>query len=191
MNDVTEREVAVDLSPDLRLMRESVVTIVPDGVQRVLPAGERVTPVQALGGSATVRIGSGEMARLSTDDAVELGLIDPPPDPEDDRGDGTFSIDRVWAALATVYDPEIPIDIVELGLVYRCEADERLDGTHVEVDMSVTAPFCGMGDVLRQDAAERVAAVPGVTSVNVQLVLDPPWDQSRMSQAARLELGML
>jgi metal-sulfur cluster biosynthetic enzyme len=91
-----------------------------------------------------------------------------------------------------VYDPEIPVSIVDLGLVYRC--DERLDddGTRrIEIDMSMTAPGCGMGDILRADAARAVLAVPGVDDVEVELVWDPPWTIHRMSEAARLELGLL
>ena len=103
-----------------------------------------------------------------------------------------FDIQRVWEAATTVYDPEIPVDIVELGLVYRVEADELPSGGwHVDIDMSVTAPFCGMGDILRQDLHDAVAAIGGVETVDVKLVFDPPWDVSRLSDVARLELGMM
>ena len=103
-----------------------------------------------------------------------------------------FSIDRVWEAATTVYDPEIPVDIVELGLVYRVDAAQMPSGGwRVEVDMSVTAPFCGMGDILRQDLHDAVAALDGVEEVEVKLVFDPPWDASRLSDVARLELGMM
>ena len=99
--------------------------------------------------------------------------------------------DDLVAALKTVFDPEIPVDIVELGLVYRVDADQLPSGGwRVEVDMSVTAPFCGMGDILRLDLRDAVAAVTGVETVDVKLVFDPPWDASRLSDVARLELGM-
>jgi metal-sulfur cluster biosynthetic enzyme len=98
----------------------------------------------------------------------------------------------VWEAATTVYDPEIPVDIVELGLVYRVEAEQSAGGGwRVEIDMSVTAPFCGMGDILRRDLHDAVAALNGVDEVDVKLVFDPPWDASRLSDVARLELGMM
>ena len=98
----------------------------------------------------------------------------------------------MWAAAATVYDPEIPVDIVELGLVYRVEPSDLPSGNkRVDIDMSVTAPFCGMGDIMREDLHNAVAALPGVEEVEVTLVFDPPWDVSRLSDVARLELGMM
>ena len=98
----------------------------------------------------------------------------------------------VYDALSSVYDPGIPVDIVELGLVYRCEETVGLlDTRRIEIDMSMTAPGCGMGDVLRDDAARAVMAVPGVDDVEVNIVWDPPWTIDRMSDAARLQLGML
>ncbi|MEZ5322260.1 MAG: iron-sulfur cluster assembly protein [Microthrixaceae bacterium] len=101
-------------------------------------------------------------------------------------------MDRVLAALGQVYDPEIPVDIVELGLVYRCEEHPTDDGTRrIEIDMSMTAPGCGMGDVLRVDAERAVLAVPGVDEVEVNVVWDPPWTMDRMSESARLQLGLL
>jgi metal-sulfur cluster biosynthetic enzyme len=98
---------------------------------------------------------------------------------------------RVTEALQHVYDPEIPVDIVELGLVYRCE--EHLDEgrRRIEVDLSMTAPGCGMGDILRDEAERAVRAVAGVDDVRVELVWDPPWTTERMSEAARLQLGLL
>jgi metal-sulfur cluster biosynthetic enzyme len=105
---------------------------------------------------------------------------------------GEFEVSHVLDALQSVYDPEIPISIVELGLIYRCEAHECSDGRRrVEIDMTMTAPGCGMGDVLRDDAIRTVLAVPGVDDVEVNLVWDPPWSMHRMSEATRLELGLL
>ena len=94
--------------------------------------------------------------------------------------------------LKTVYDPEIPVNVVDLGLIYACDAQPLGDGGHrVEIKMSMTAPGCGMGDVLKDDAHARVQSVPGVNDVDIELIWDPPWDPSRMSEAARLQLGML
>jgi probable FeS assembly SUF system protein SufT len=167
------------------------VTIIPFGHHATLMAGDQVTLLQALGGTATVTTADGEMARLSAADSIDFGFVTGTAKP-DVTDDTPFSVDRVWEAAATVYDPEIPVDIVELGLVYRVETSERGDGTwHVDIDMSVTAPFCGMGDVLRTDLHDAVAALPGVADVDVKLVFDPPWDASRLSDVARLELGMM
>ena len=185
--------VGVGVRKGFVLPRDCEVTVVPAGHRTTLPKGDRVTLLQALGGTATVKTRDGEMARLTRSDSIEFGFIDAP-DTEAPAvpTDAPFSIDRVWEAATTVYDPEIPVDIVELGLVYRVDA-EQLDsgGWRVEIDMSVTAPFCGMGDILRQDLHDAVAALNGVDEVEVKLVFDPPWDASRLSDVARLELGMM
>lgn len=186
-----DQHVRLGSTVGFRLPRDCEVTIVPAGHRVVLPAGEKITLLQALGGTATVTTADGEMARLNPADSVEFGFVRPSA-ASDDGGDSAFSVDQVWAAAATVYDPEIPVDIVELGLVYRVDASELPGGGwKVDIDMSVTAPFCGMGDIMRQDLHDAVAALPGVEVVTVQLVFDPPWDASRMSDVARLELGMM
>jgi probable FeS assembly SUF system protein SufT len=106
--------------------------------------------------------------------------------------DGPFEEERVWEQLKTVFDPEIPVNVVDLGLIYRCEALPLPDGgQRVEIDMSMTAPGCTMGDVLKEDVRRKVQGVPGVKEVEVQVVWDPPWDASRMSEAARLQLGWM
>lgn len=186
-----DQPVNVSASRRFTLPRDCVVTIIPAGQRTTLKAGDRVTLLQALGGTATVTTGDGEMARLSAADSVDFGFVTAAAEPDvtDHR---PFSVDRVWEAAATVYDPELPVDIVELGLVYRVDASQRADGAwQVDIDMSVTAPFCGMGDILRQDLHDAVAALPGVDDVHVKLVFDPPWDASRLSDVARLELGMM
>jgi probable FeS assembly SUF system protein SufT len=185
--------VGVGVRKGFALPRDCEVTIVPAGHRTLLPEGERVTLLQALGGTATVKTRDGEMARLSRRDSIDFGFVDAP-DTETPTvaADTPFSVDLVWEAATTVYDPEIPVDIVELGLVYRVDAIELDEGGwRVEIDMSVTAPFCGMGDILRQDLHDAVAALPGVGEVEVKLVFDPPWDASRLSDVARLELGMM
>lgn len=194
----TDQDAGVGVGVGVRkgfvLPHDCEVTIVPAGHRVVLAAGDRVTLLQALGGTATVTTRDGEMARLSRTDSIEFGFIDAPDSvrAEVSDDDQPFSIDRVWEAATTVYDPEIPVDIVELGLVYRVDASQLASGGwRVEVDMSVTAPFCGMGDILRQDLHDAVAALHGVEDVEVKLVFDPPWDASRLSDVARLELGMM
>ena len=187
--------VGVGVRKGFVLPRDCEVTIVPAGHRTTLAEGDRVTLLQALGGTATVKTRDGEMARLSRSDSIEFGFIDAPETDTDSdavQTDAPFSVDRVWEAATTVYDPEIPVDIVELGLVYRVDAEQLASGGwRVEVDMSVTAPFCGMGDILRQDLHDAVAALNGVEDVEVKLVFDPPWDASRLSDVARLELGMM
>jgi probable FeS assembly SUF system protein SufT len=174
------------------LRRDCLATTVPAGQPVLLSEGGEVEIVQQLGGSITVRTELGSLLRIDGADADALGLL-PPSDEEgadDDRG--PFDLGRVLEALGHVYDPEIPVSIVELGLVYRCEEKPGPLGTRrIEIDMSMTAPGCGMGDVLRADAARAVSDVPGVDDVEVNLVWDPPWTMHRMSEAARLQLGFL
>ena len=185
-----EANVDIRRSRAFRMPRDAKATVIPAGTPTVLAEGEQVTLLQALGTTATVTTSDGEMVRLTAADSVEFGFIDAAAVRE--VADGEFSIDAVWTAAATVYDPEIPVDIVELGLVYKVDASELPSGnTRVEIDMSVTAPFCGMGDIMRQDLHEAVAVLPGVEEVEVTLVFDPPWDVSRLSDVARLELGMM
>ena len=193
MTESADVGVGVGVRKGFALPRDCEVTIVPAGQRTVLPKGDRVTLLQALGGTATVKTREGEMARLSRTDSIEFGFIEAPADGTDPiASNEPFSIDRVWEAATTVYDPEIPVDIVELGLVYRVDASQLASGGwRVEVDMSVTAPFCGMGDILRQDLHDAVASLNGVEDVEVKLVFDPPWDASRLSDVARLELGMM
>ncbi|MEO6123800.1 MAG: putative Fe-S cluster assembly protein SufT [Ilumatobacteraceae bacterium] len=173
------------------LSRDCTATTVPYGERVALTAGGLVEIVQRLGGSITVRTEMGSLMRIDGADADALGL-----EPLDDAGEraaaGPFEIEHVIDALQGIYDPEIPVSIVELGLVYRCEEINNADGTRrIEIDMSMTAPGCGMGDILRADALRAAQAVPGVDDVDVTLVWDPPWSVHRMSDAARLQLGML
>jgi len=185
-----ESKVGIRGSQAFTLPRDVKATIIPAGTPTVLAGGDQVTLMQALGSTATVTTSDGEMVRLTTADSVEFGFIDAVE--KHDVTDGEFSIEAVWDAAATVYDPEIPVDIVELGLVYKVEPSDLPSGNkRVDIDMSVTAPFCGMGDIMRQDLHDAVAALPAVEEVEVVLVFDPPWDVSRLSDVARLELGMM
>ena len=175
----------------LVLRRGCMATTVPAGQVVLLDEGGEVEIVQQLGGSITVRTELGSLLRIDAADADALGLERSEVEESRD-GSGPFDMRRVLDALDQVYDPEIPVSIVELGLVYRCEEMAGPLGTRrIEIDMSMTAPGCGMGDVLRAEAARAVLAVPGVDDVDVELVWDPPWTIHRMSEAARLELGLL
>ncbi|MGZ4709319.1 MAG: putative Fe-S cluster assembly protein SufT [Acidimicrobiales bacterium] len=172
------------------LTRACSATTVPYGETVTLDAGGEVQVVQQLGGSITVRTELGLLLRIDGADADALGLE--PPSVPDPVVEGSFDIAKVMAVLDTIYDPEIPISIVELGLVYRCESIDQPDGTRrVEIDMTMTAPGCGMGDVLSADATRAVAAIPGVDDVEVTLVWDPPWSMHLISEGARLQLGLL
>ena len=175
----------------IELTRDCTATTVPRGEQVALTAGGLVEIVQRLGGSVTVRTEMGSLLRLDGADADVLGL-EVVNDVSAGTATGGFELTRVTDALQGIYDPEIPVSIVELGLIYRCEEVPCPDGTRrIEIDMSMTAPGCGMGDDLRADALRAVQAVPGVDEVDVTLVWDPPWTIQRMSEAARLQLGML
>jgi probable FeS assembly SUF system protein SufT len=174
----------------VELRRGCAATTVPYGEQMTLDAGGLVEVVQRLGASITVRTEMGSLLRIDGADADAVGLE--PVDVDEDPVTGPFEIGHVIDALQSIYDPEIPVSIIELGLVYRCDEILRPDGTRrIEIDMSMTAPGCGMGDILRADALRAVHAIPGVDDVDVTLVWDPPWNIGRMSEAARLQLGML
>lgn len=182
---MTDRHTPIELQLDCE------ATVIPGGDRITLRRGDQVRVTQALGGSFTVTTSRGYLARVAATDAGALGL-EPPQAIDQLPASGAFDLDHVIEKLKTVFDPEIPVNVVDLGLIYTCEAQPLPDGGHrVEIQMSMTAPGCGMGDVLREDAIARVQEVPGVAEVGVELVWDPPWDPSRMSEAARLQLGML
>jgi len=175
---------------EIVLTRDCDATIIPRGEKLRLLQGDRVVLTQALGGSFTVQTDCGYLARIAAVDADAIGLE--LPKLEEAVNEGPFDIQQVMAQLSTVFDPEIPVNVVDLGLIYLCEAIKiEGGGHHVKIEMSMTAPGCGMGDILRGEARDRVKMVPGVTDVDVTIVWDPPWDRNRMSEAARLQLGML
>jgi probable FeS assembly SUF system protein SufT len=174
----------------ITVRRACPATTVPFGLPDELSAGEHVVIVQTLGTSVTMRSERGVMLRVEAADADALGLTDQVP-VRPDR-EGPFDLSDVWAVLDGIYDPEIPISVVELGLVYRCEEHVQPDGTRrIEIDMTMTAPGCGMGDVIRNDAIRAVSVLRGVDEVEVNLVWDPPWNVACISEAARLQLGLL
>lgn len=159
---------------------------VPDGTPLVIPEGTFVTITQALGGNYTLTY-HGQMVRVDGTDAHFLGLEPTTiefPKPVDDR----IHEDQVWYALGSVYDPEIPVDLVNLGLIYGVTIDQQ--SGRVDIQMTLTAPACGMGPVLVGDVEYRVRLVPNVKSVKVELVFDPPWQRHMMSEEAQLQTGM-
>ncbi len=173
------------------LARDVNAIIIPVGESVLLRAGTSGFLTQALGGSFTVYV-EGNLFRISGADADALGMepVLPPAVPEDATDQDIEQV--IWEQLKTCYDPEIPINIVDLGLIYRCEVTPLPDGQRsVSIDMTLTAPGCGMGDILVQDAQEKIAVIPTVADVDVQLVFDPPWNQSMMSEEARLQTGLM
>ncbi len=178
------------LNEPVVLHRDVQAVMVPAGTEVELKAGKTGCITQALGGSFTVYL-DGNLFRIAGEDADALGKepvapLELPPGATDED-----VLAAVWAQLKTCYDPEIPINIVELGLVYECEVKSAAEGLRgVEVKMTVTAPGCGMGDVLVDDAREKLERIPTVSEVKVELVFDPPWNPSMMSEAARLQTGM-
>lgn len=178
-----------------KLTRDTEVVQIPDGFKVRLARGTTVKLTQALGDTYTFMTEYYTLVRLDGKDADAAGL--PVPQASVASSNALSETltpdevkDRVWTQLRSVYDPEIPVNVVELGLVYTCEVQPVEGGYHVRVDMSLTAPGCGMGNVLKEDAERRILALPGVKSAAVQIVFDPPWNRGMMTEAARLELGL-
>ena len=173
------------------LTRDVIATLIPAGTKVELPEGANASITQALGGSYTIQV-EGHLFRIEGKDADALGKeaargIEVPADASDADLEAA-----VWAQLRTCYDPEIPINIVELGLIYECTLEPLPDHKRkAMIRMTLTAPGCGMGDVLVADAKSKVLQVPGITEVDIQMVFDPPWTQDKMSEAARLASGMM
>jgi probable FeS assembly SUF system protein SufT len=168
------------------LSRDCPARLVPVGTPIVIPRNTFVTLTQSLGGTYTV-VFQGKMARIDGADADALGFEVELPTYAP-RADGRIDADQVHAALASVFDPEIPVNIVDLGLVYGCAVDDATGA--VRVTMTLTSAGCGMGPVLVEEVKSRVSRVPNVTSVDVDLVFDPPWSRDMMSEEAQLELGL-
>jgi probable FeS assembly SUF system protein SufT len=173
----------------VKLTRESEVIEIPSGVKMKLPAGAEVRVMQFVGSSYTIVSDYG-MFRIDVKDADAIGLT-PSAAPSDGESEQQFSEKLVWDQLKTVYDPEIPVNIADLGLIYACDITPIEGGSdhRIDIKMSMTAPGCGMGNVLKSDVESKLSNIPTVKQVNVELVFDPPWGPARMSEAARLQLG--
>jgi probable FeS assembly SUF system protein SufT len=178
------------------LVRDVEATFIPQGGVAVVPGGTWLVMQQSLGGSFTLMTERGQLVRVDEKDADALGPqylaeAEATATARSASLEGPFDDQKIWTALKDVFDPEIPASIVELGLVYSV-ASEPVEGGHrVVVHMTLTAPGCGVGPMLVEDVKRKCLSVPGVKGAEVELVFDPPWDPSRMSEAARLELGML
>jgi probable FeS assembly SUF system protein SufT len=172
------------------LSRDVEVAAIPYGDHITLTMGTTVFITQALGGSYTAMTDHGYLVRIEGGDADAIGEQPTRPLSAEDAAGRTVQ-QMAWDQLKTCFDPEIPVNIVDLGLVYRCETEPVEGGERVRVEFTLTAPGCGMGDFLRQDMQQKLLAIPGVKEAEVQVVLDPPWDQSMMSDVARLQLGLM
>lgn len=173
------------------LKRNVSAFLIPSGDKVTLQKGEPVSITQALGGSYTLML-NGNLFKLDGEDADAIGKktiqpIDYPSDSEKKE----VSEQQVWDQLKSVYDPEIPINIVDLGLIYDCKLTKLKKGTKVNIKMTLTAPGCGMGPVITAEAKQKVQGIPGVIEVGVELVWEPLWNREMMSETALLQLGIL
>ena len=172
----------------ITLTRDVDAYIVPSGDKVTLLSGNVVRITQALGGNYTILV-NGNMVQINAENADAIGFeVEKKPKPETDND---FTENLVWDQLKTCYDPEIPVNIVELGLIYDLDTSENDDGKSVNIKMTLTAPGCGMGPVIADEVDRKVKGINGVQYVNVELVWEPQWNQNMMSEAAKLELGML
>lgn len=177
-------------SEPFKLERDVEAIVVPSGQSMNLPAGTVGYITQSLGGSFTVFI-DGSMFMILGHNADALGK-EPLALPELKENATLKDFEEaVWKQLTNVYDPEIPVSIVDLGLVYECNVEEKDSNYNVNIQMTLTAPGCGMGDVLVADAQTKIKLIPNINTVQCEIVFDPPWDKTMMSEAARLETGML
>ena len=172
----------------IRLLRDVDAYMVPSGDEVKLLAGNVVRITQALGDNFTV-VMNGNMVQIRSENADALGIEVKEQEKTEPSGD----IEKqIWDQLKTCYDPEIPVNVVDLGLIYSCKIKEDKDGgSNVDVKMTLTAPGCGMGDMIASEVKQKIEGVPGSNKVTVELVWDPPWDREMINEAARLQLGML
>lgn len=169
--------------------REARVIQIPDGTPLVLPAGTSVRIAQALGDTYTLVTPRGQMVRLDAKDADVIGKEAPAAPAEGEAGSLE---EQVWGQLRTCFDPEIPVNIVDLGLIYDCTVTDPDAGgqRQAQVKMTLTAPGCGMGQVLADDVKRKLEGLPGIATADVEVVFDPPWNPNMMTEAAKLQLGM-
>jgi probable FeS assembly SUF system protein SufT len=181
----------MDYGQPITVLRDVTAVEVPGGYKGILPQGKSVRIVQSLGGDYTVITDDGHMLRIEGKDADAIG--ETPAQAPAAAGTGIdFSSDAVWEQLKLVYDPEIPVNVVDLGLIYGLDIRRDDRGKNiVDIKMTMTAPGCGMSDILKTDAHNKVAMLPAVSEVNVDVVFDPPWTPERMSEAAKLKLGFM
>ena len=174
-------------SEAIRLLRDVDAYVVPSGDEVKLLAGNLVRITQALGGNYTVLM-NGNMVQITAENADALGFEITKPETETASGDLE---QQIWDQLKTCYDPEIPVNIVELGLIYDLNIDDVKEGKSVGIKMTLTAPGCGMGPVIADEVDRKINGIDGINNVSVELVWEPTWTRDMMSEEAQLELGML
>ena len=179
---------------EFELNRDLEVILIPAGQKYTIPAGTKGVITQALGGNYTIATSYG-LSQVAEKDLDALGVEKPKAEVKEKtaaKTNGAVSEDEVWNQLKQCFDPEIPVNIVDLGLVYDCRLTKKDDGaTRVEVKMTLTAPGCGMGPAIAHDAQSKILSIDGVDEADVQLVWDPPWNQNMISEAGRMKLGMI
>ncbi|MFZ3376088.1 MAG: putative Fe-S cluster assembly protein SufT [Chthoniobacterales bacterium] len=179
---------------EFTLSRDCEAILIPSGQKFSIPAGTQGVITQALGGSYTIATSYG-LSRIAEIDLDAIGLQKPSAKTEQKapaQANGEVSEEDVWNQLRQCFDPEIPVNIVDLGLVYDCRLINKPEGgTKVEVKMTLTAPGCGMGPAIAHDAQSKILSIDGVDEADVQLVWDPPWNQNMISEAGRMKLGMI
>jgi probable FeS assembly SUF system protein SufT len=172
----------------IEVLRECDALLIPSGIKVTIQKNSLVMITQALGNSYTVYV-NGNLARVAGKDGDALGMVILD-EGDINEFDGTLE-DKVWHVLKSCYDPEIPVNVVDLGLVYECTVTPQENGNRVDIKMTLTAPGCGMGPVLVADIEQKIRAINTVSEVKVELVFDPPWSRSMMSDVAKLQLGVL
>ncbi len=172
------------------LTRDVNIVMIPDGNHSTLSKGKEVTIHQSLGDNYTVVTEHGHMVRIAGIDADALGKESHTLQTLVSETDAKGVEKNCWEVMKTVYDPEIPVNIVDLGLVYACDVEPLDEGNDVYIKMTLTAPGCGMGPVIQGDVEKSIRALPGVSTVNVEVVLDPPWSREMMSEVAQVQLGL-
>ena len=178
---------------EFTLSRDCEAIQIPSGQKMTIPAGTQGVVTQTLGGSYTVATPHG-LSRIAEKDLDALGLEKPTATNGAPKADGSGPVEEkaVWEQLKQCFDPEIPVNIVDLGLVYDCQLTKRPEGgTKVDVKMTLTAPGCGMGPAIAHDAQSKILTIDGIDEADVQLVWDPPWNQNMISEAGRMKLGMI
>jgi probable FeS assembly SUF system protein SufT len=178
---------------EVTIRREVGAIQIPDGSRLMIPEGTKVLITQSLGGSFTVMTDRGAMYRIEERNADALGKEVPQHAIEQEAPESSEALEQlVWTKMKQCYDPEIPVNVVDLGLVYDCRVSELVPGAYrVDVKMTLTAPGCGMGPVLAEDVRARIAEIHGVEEAEVEIVFDPPWNPNMMTEAARLQLGFM
>lgn len=178
------------MNHEYTLTNDCPATIIPAGDKMVLKTGTSVHITQTLGGNVTVRTDQG-LFRIAREDIGAISGFSLKPEAAAPVAGGEFSEQLVWEVLKTCFDPEIPVNIVDLGLIYDLAVEKTPAGSHVvEVKMTLTAPGCGMGPVIAEDARQKIAALPAVESAKVHIVWDPQWTPQMISAAGRKVLGL-